>query len=63
MSAEQSETTKKIANLQERLHNISALQKHLIEAARDIQEVLLFADHPEVIALNDELDTMYRGQL
>ncbi len=47
----------------ERLKGLRALQEQIMEAAREVQDVLTFGDHPELVALDDELDILYRGQM
>lgn len=63
MAAEQSDFTKRAAEMSERLKGLRVLQERIVEAAREVQTVMLFHDHPEMTALDDELDIMYCGQL
>ncbi|MFF7147437.1 hypothetical protein ACFZAO_05110 [Streptomyces griseoaurantiacus] len=60
---EPSELGQQMAEMAERLKGVRALQEQIAEAARQIQEVLLFSGHPELTELDDELDILYRGQL
>ena len=46
-----------------RLAGLSRTLAQFREAVREVQDVIAFQGHPELIALDDELDTMYRGQL
>lgn len=57
------ELGQQMAEMAERLKRVRALQEQIAEAARQIQEVLLFDGHPELTELDDELDILYRGQL
>lgn len=52
-----------IRSLTEGLERLSAMQEQMVTAARQIQDVVVFHDHPDVVALDDELDIMHRGQL
>jgi hypothetical protein len=60
---ERSEFSQRAAEMTERLKGLLVLQQQIGEAARQVQEVLLFGDHPELTELDDELDILYRGQL
>lgn len=46
-----------------RLRGLQAMQTRIVETVREIQTAVMFDDHPELTALDDELDIMYRGQL
>lgn len=63
MAAEQSEFAKRAAELTECLRGLQAMQERIVAAGRRVQDVLLFAGHPELAELDDELDILYRGQL
>lgn len=60
---ERSELSQSMAEMSERLKGLRAIQERIVEAVHQIQDVLLFGDHPELTQLDDELDIMYRGQL
>jgi hypothetical protein len=60
---ERSELSQRMAEMTERLKGLRALQEQIVAVTRQIQDVLVFGDHPELTALDDELDIMYRGQL
>lgn len=60
---ERSEFSQRAAEMTERLKGLLALQQQIVEAVHGIQDALLFGDHPELTELDDELDTLYRGQL
>ena len=61
--AEKSEFAGRMAEMAEALAGLQALQQQIVEVAHQIQDVLLFGDHPELMELDDELDILYRGQL
>jgi hypothetical protein len=63
MAAEQSDLGRLAAEMTERLRGIQAIQEQFVAAVHQIQDVILFGDHPELTALDDELDILYRGQL
>lgn len=52
-----------MAEMTERLKGLRALQEQIVEAVHQIQDVMAFDAHPELVALDDELDILYRGQL
>lgn len=61
--AEKSEFAGRMAEMAEALAGLQALQQQIVEVAHQIQDVLLFGDHPELMELDGELDILYRGQL
>lgn len=61
--AEQSEFQQRMVELGEALKGLQAIQRQIVAAAHEIQDVLTFGAHPELVALDDELDILYRGQL
>ncbi|MFI1928376.1 hypothetical protein [Streptomyces sp. NPDC020377] len=60
---ERSELSERMAEVAERLQGLRALQDQLVEAVREVQGVITFGTHPELVALDDELDILYRGQM
>lgn len=46
-----------------RLRDLQAVQQQIVAVTQQIQDVMLFGDHPELTDLDDELDILYRGQL
>jgi hypothetical protein len=52
-----------MAEMIERLKGLQALQGQFIETMRHVQDVVTFGAHPDLVALEDELDIMYRGQM
>ena len=63
MAAERSDFAKLAEEMTERLKGLRAIQGQIMETVREAQSVLLFGEHPELTALDDELDILYRGQL
>ncbi|MFD4912872.1 hypothetical protein ACFWNR_06570 [Streptomyces virginiae] len=61
--AEPSEFQKSVEAMIARLKQLGQIQAEFVEAVREVQDVIAFGDHPELLALDDELDIMYRGQL
>lgn len=61
--AEQSEFQQRMAELGEALESLQAVQRQIVAVAHEIQDALIFGAHPELVALDDELDILYRGQL
>ncbi|MFD9561555.1 hypothetical protein [Streptomyces sp. NPDC059994] len=47
----------------EQLAGLRATIAQITAAAHQVQEALLFHDHPDVTGLDDELDILYRGQM
>jgi hypothetical protein len=60
---ERSELSQQMAEMTERLKGLRALQKQIVEAVHQVQDVMTFGAHPELVELDDELDILYRGQL
>ncbi|MFE7513815.1 hypothetical protein ACFU8I_21720 [Streptomyces sp. NPDC057540] len=52
-----------IESLTQSVRRLAALQESMLETTREIQSVITFQTHPDVTALDEELDTMYRGQI
>ena len=63
MAKEQSEFSRQLAQMTERLQKLPIMQERVVAAMREIQDVMTFDAHPELVALDDELDILYRGQL
>ena len=63
MGSETSSLAKQAKVLAGALKGLGALQAEFMAASEQIQELILFGAHPELTALDDELDTMYRGQI
>lgn len=63
MAAEQSDFARRVGEMTEGLKGLQAIQGQVVTTGRQIQEVLLFDGHPELTALDDELDNLYRGQM
>ena len=61
--AEKSEFAERMAEMSEALAGLQTLQQQIVAVAHQIQDVLPFGDHPELVDLDDELDILYRGQL
>lgn len=61
--AGQSEFAKRATEMTEALKGLRTIQQQIVAVTHQIQDGLLFADHPELTALDDELDILYRGQL
>lgn len=61
--AEPSEFQKSVEAMTARLVRLKQTMDQVVETVHQIQDTLTFGDHPELLALDDELDTMYRGQL
>lgn len=61
--AEKSEFAKRMAEVTEALVGLQSLQQQIVAVTHQIQDVLMFGDHPELVDLDDELDILYRGQL
>lgn len=47
----------------EQVKGLLETQRQLVATFHEIQDVVTFGDHPDLTALDDELDIMYRGQL
>lgn len=60
---ERSELSQQMAEMAERLKGLRALQQQIVEATHQIQDVMTFVGNPDLVALDDELDILYRGQL
>lgn len=45
------------------VQGLQATLEQFVKVTHQVQDVLLFHGHPEVVALDDDLDTTYRGQL
>lgn len=58
-----SELSQQIAEMTKRLKDLRVIQEQVLAAAHQIQDVMTFGAHPELVALDDELDILYRGQL
>jgi len=52
-----------MSEMVERLRELQAVQQQMVVAVQQIQDIMLFGDHPELTELDDELDILYRGQL
>lgn len=48
-----------IRAMTDRIKNMATLQSQIVQAAEECQSVLLFAGHPELTQLDDELDNLY----
>lgn len=46
-----------------RVAQLASTLEQFVAAVDKIKDVLMFGEHPELVALDDELDTLYRGQL
>lgn len=46
-----------------RLKRLDITRSQFIEAVHLVQNSITFGEHPELLVLDDELDTLYRGQL
>lgn len=61
--AEPNEFHKNMDAMTARLAQLNQTLGQFTETVSEIQDVITFGAHPELLALDDELDTMYRGQL
>jgi prefoldin subunit 5 len=61
--AEPSEFQKDMEAVTARLAQLRQTMDQFMVAMRSVQDVMTFDGHPELLALDDELDTLYRGQL
>lgn len=60
---EPSEFQKKTEAMTARLKQLRQTMDQFTATVGEIQDVITFGAHPELLALDDELDIMYRGQL
>ncbi|QKW17890.1 hypothetical protein HUT16_01370 [Kitasatospora sp. NA04385] len=56
---EPSEFSKEVARLTDAVHNLAATQATPVDAMREVQGVMLFGMHDDLVQLDGELDNMY----